>query len=105
MLDIARKNTAILGIEKKAKFAATDVFNFLEQSPNFLCNIVFADPPYGNFYGGSICNSIVKYNILQAQGILVLERSRKEEFESETLKLVRTLNFGQTEVDFYIREE
>jgi len=104
ILDIARRNTTALGIDPKSKYVQADVFEFLEHSRNFKCNIVFADPPYDKKYGSAICQSLIECNILQPRGIIVLERFKKETLEYTELQLAKTLKFGQTEVDFFIRE-
>ena len=105
ILNIARKNVEALKIDKKAKFSQADTFDYIENNKNIQHHIIFADPPYDNMYGGSICNSVVQFNILHQNGILVLERYKDETPEHEDLKLVKTLGFGQTQVDFYLNEK
>ena len=105
ILNTAQKNAAAINIEHKARFILTDVFKFLENHKELSYDIVFADPPYDECYGSRICESIVKYNIIGKGGILVLERFKKDKPEPEMLKLLKQLKFGQTEVDFYIRED
>lgn len=104
ILNIALKNAVNLKIEEKAKFIFSDVFEYIERNRNIKYHLILADPPYDKKYGGSICNSVVEFDILHQGGILVLERYQDDITESEGLRLVRTLKFGQTEVDFFLRE-
>jgi 16S rRNA (guanine(966)-N(2))-methyltransferase RsmD len=105
ILNIAQKNAVNLGIEKKTKYFDSDVFDFMKNLADFSADIVFADPPYDNAYGSEIIRGIAENNMLHPGGILVLERFKKDIPQAEGFKLAKTLKFGQTEVDFYIREE
>ncbi len=104
ILNIARKNIEKLEIEKKAKLIMNDTFTYIERNAGIHNHIIFADPPYDKLYGGNICKSVIEFDILHQGGILVLERYQKEQPEHESLVLAKTLKFGQTEVDFYLRE-
>jgi 16S rRNA (guanine966-N2)-methyltransferase len=105
VMDTAQKNILLLNIENKTKFILDDTFNFLEsyKGPGF--DIIFADPPYDKYYGGRICELVVKNDILKTGSIFVLERFKKDSPDHDRLKLAKQLKFGQTEVDFYIRED
>lgn len=105
ILDTARKNVDTLNTGHKAKFVFADAFIFLENHKDPGFDIIFADPPYNEKYNGKICESVSKHSVLKNGGVLVLERFKKDNPEPETLKLLKQLKFGQTEVDFYIREE
>ncbi len=105
ILDTAQKNVDALNAGHKAKFVLADAFVFLENHEDLGFDIIFADPPYNEKYSGKICESVSKHGVLKNGGVLVLERFKKDNPEPETLKLLKQLKFGQTEVDFYIREE
>lgn len=104
ILDLARKNVQILGLEKKAKFILMDVFDFLTKSKDLTYDLIIADPPYDIISGARICDEIIANNVLKSNGILVLERRNKQEVKPSGFKIAKTLTFGQTEVDFFIRE-
>jgi 16S rRNA (guanine966-N2)-methyltransferase len=104
ILNIARDNTVSLGIDRKSKFFAADVFEFMKKLADFSADIVFADPPYDNAYGSAIIQGAIEHNMVHPGGILVLERFKKDIPKADGFKLVKNLKFGQTEVDFYIRE-
>jgi len=105
ILNTAQKNVDTLNAGHKAKFVLADAFEFLENHKNLGVDIIFADPPYDKEYGGRICKLITEHSVLKKGGIFVLERFKKDNPEPETLKLLKRLKFGQTEIDFYIREE
>lgn len=105
VLDLAAKNVARLGIEQRARLARSDAFAFLRSHRNSAFDIVFADPPYDHHYGSQICHEILESSVSRVGGIFVLERSRQESVDSGSLRLVKNLRFGQTEVDFYLRED
>jgi 16S rRNA (guanine966-N2)-methyltransferase len=104
ILNIAQKNAVSLSIEKKTKYFNSDVFEFMKNLADFSADIVFADPPYDNAYGSAIIRGVADNNMLHPGGILVLERFKKDMPQAEGFKFAKTLKFGQTEVDFYIRE-
>ena len=67
-----------------------------------LFDIVFCDPPYDRGWGELILNQIKKYNILEKNGILVLEHSKNEEFLiPEGLFLLRSEKYGETKIAFF----
>ena len=105
VMGITIKNIEQLDIGHKSKFILSDAFKFLEshEGPGF--DIIFADPPYADQYGSKIIDLIVKNDILKPGSIFVLERFKKDKTETKLLKMAKQLNFGQTEVDFYIRED
>lgn len=105
VMNTVKNNISLFDIEKKARFVLSDAFDFLGSYKGQAFDIIFADPPYDKQYGGRICDLVVENDILRNSGILVLERFRKDAPETDRLKLVKLLKFGQTEVDLYIRED
>lgn len=105
VLNIARRNVMSLGIEKMSNFILTDVFEYCDNSVGSIYDIIFADPPYDKMYGSRLGEYLLKYDIIKIGGIFILERFKKECPAFDRFKMAKKLAFGQTEVDFYIREE
>ncbi|MCP4580882.1 MAG: 16S rRNA (guanine(966)-N(2))-methyltransferase RsmD [candidate division Zixibacteria bacterium] len=105
VLEIARSNASSMGVEFESAFYPKDVFEYIQQLPMADFNIIMADPPYEKMYGTKLCEYIAKYNTLTNGGIFIIERFKKDKPETTGFKLVKKLEFGQTEVDFYIRED
>ncbi len=105
VLSIARKNVDALGVEQLSSFCLSDVFEYLESSAVHDYDIIFADPPYDKMYGSRLGEQLLKCGVIKTGGIFILERFKKDLPKMNSLSLARKLAFGQTEVDFYIREE
>lgn len=102
---LTHKNISALGLDKQANFILSDVFRFdWTRSPRSF-GLIFADPPYELIIGETLIKMILKNNVLGSEGLLILERSRQEAVQPESLKILKTLKFGQTEVDFFLRPE
>jgi 16S rRNA (guanine(966)-N(2))-methyltransferase RsmD len=102
---LAKKNISELGLDSRAYFILSDVFRFDWSSSPKSFGLVFADPPYDKRVGTMLVEMILKNNVITSKGLLIFERSRQEKVETGFLQLLKTLRFGQTEVDFYIRPE
>jgi 16S rRNA (guanine966-N2)-methyltransferase len=104
VLNIARKNVESLEVEPMSSFCLSDVFKYLASSSVHDYDIIFADPPYDEMYGSRIGEQLLKYDKFKNGGIFILERFKKDSPKMDGFSLARKLAFGQTEVDFYIRE-
>lgn len=104
-LELARRNVSALGAAHKAKFILQDAFEYLQQGGEFGFDIVIADPPYDLMCGSRLGRLLLEEKVLRQGGIFILERFKKESPESAGYRSAKTLKFGQTEVDFHIREE
>ncbi len=104
-LDIARKNVALLGIESQAEFIKADIFGLRSNPTGMDFDLVFADPPYDLQCGNRLVKILLGQAILAKGGLFVYEHQAKEEFDSEGLRLLRNLKFGQTVVDIFASEE
>ncbi len=69
-------------------------------------DIIFCDPPYNRGWCDIILKQLKKYNILQKDGILVLEHSKQEEISlPEGMSLLREEKYGETLVAFFTVEQ
>ena len=68
--------------------------------------IVFADPPYLCGFAQKVIDLVVKYDLLERDGILVLEHHKKETFKcpEEKLYYIKAKRFGDTMVSFFLRK-
>ena len=69
--------------------------------------IIFADPPYLCDFAQQVIDSVVKYDLLERDGILVLEHHKKETFTypEERLFYVKAKRFGDTRVSFFLKRD
>ena len=66
-------------LNEVAKVYRADVFKFLE-SHKVKYDVIFADPPYDHPRFGEVPESIIKANILNERGILIVEHSKSYDF-------------------------
>jgi len=69
--------------------------------------VIFADPPYLRGFAQKVIDSVVKYDLLERDGILVLEYHKKETFTypEEKLFYIKAKRFGDTMVSFFLRKD
>jgi 16S rRNA (guanine966-N2)-methyltransferase len=104
-IELAQKNISMLDLDKRSNFILSDIlrFDWLRVGKGF--GLVLADPPYELMVGDKLIEQLVGKEILAGGGLLIFERSRQEAVKAEPLKLLKSLKFGQTEVDFFLRPE
>jgi 16S rRNA (guanine966-N2)-methyltransferase len=102
---LAQKNISMLGLDKRANFILSDIhrFDWTRFKKGF--ELIIADPPYEMMIGSSLIETLLKNGILADGGLMVFERSRQETIKPEPLKHIKSLKFGQTEVDFFLKSE
>jgi 16S rRNA (guanine(966)-N(2))-methyltransferase RsmD len=99
---ILRKNLLDLGLEGKSNILRLDglkALNRLKQE----YHIVFADPPYLEGFVQRIIDSIARSEVLQRNGILILEHHKKERFSfpQDKLSVLKQRKFGDTVISFF----
>ncbi|MDD5457691.1 MAG: 16S rRNA (guanine(966)-N(2))-methyltransferase RsmD [Candidatus Margulisbacteria bacterium] len=100
-LDIAYKNKTRLKLgnlflyKKRAEDAVKILGKKQEQF-----DIIFIDPPYGYKGKNELLLSISKFDILKADGILLFEaeNSDKEVENSRNFELIKTYQYGQSQI-------
>ncbi|MBU5677374.1 16S rRNA (guanine(966)-N(2))-methyltransferase RsmD [Alkaliphilus sp. MSJ-5] len=71
-------------------------------------NIIFLDPPYSKGFVAPTLEDIFSFEILQSDGIVVVEHNKTDEIPESVhnLQKYRTNNYGDVAVSFYeLREE
>ena len=79
------------------KLYIKDSFDFLTET-NERFDIIFLDPPYNNKLEIKAIEYIVKYNILNDNGLIVIEKDKNDKinFNFETLELIKEKKYGNT---------
>jgi 16S rRNA (guanine966-N2)-methyltransferase len=122
-IKIIKKNLESLNLEKKAKIIGKDCLKVLARfsardarpakgrgsahgRPEKF-GIVFADPPYLCGFAQKVIDSVVRYDLLEKDGILVLEHHKKETFKcpEERLFYIKAKRFGDTVVSFFLKKD
>jgi 16S rRNA (guanine966-N2)-methyltransferase len=102
---IIKKNLESLNLNQKAETIGKDCLKVLPKlSQKF--RIIFADPPYLCDFAQKVIDSVVKYDLLEKDGILILEHHKKETFtySEERLFYVKAKRFGDTVVSFFLKK-
>jgi len=100
VLKMLDQNITLLDTRRRARMVAMDVLKYLNRKTTVKFDIIFADPPYDNCFGSELCRILHENELLNPGGIFVLERYKKDQPDCAAFKKLKTLKFGQTEVDF-----
>jgi 16S rRNA (guanine966-N2)-methyltransferase len=114
-IKIIKKNLESLNLSKRAEIIGKDCLKVLPKlsakggsrlAGQGKFGIIFADPPYLCDFAQKVIDSVVKYDLLEKDGILVLEHHKKETFKCPEDKLfyVKAKRFGDTVVSFFIKK-
>ncbi|MFQ6033203.1 MAG: 16S rRNA (guanine(966)-N(2))-methyltransferase RsmD [Candidatus Zixiibacteriota bacterium] len=104
-IKIIKRNLEELNLSKRSKTINKDCLKVLPRLQEKF-GIVFADPPYLCGFAQKVIDSVVKYDLLEKDGILVLEHHKKETFKhpEEKLLYVKVKRFGDTTVSFFLKK-
>jgi 16S rRNA (guanine966-N2)-methyltransferase len=102
---IIQKNLESLNLDQKAGIIGKDCLRALPKLQGKF-GIIFADPPYLCGFAQMVIDSVVKCDLLEKDGILVLEHHKKETFTYPEKKLsyVKAKRFGDTMVSFFLKK-
>lgn len=105
-IKIIKRNLESLDLDRRSKTVGKDCLKVLPKLQGKF-GIVFADPPYLCGFAQKVIDLVVKYDLLERDGILVLEHHKKESFKCPEDKLfyVKAKRFGDTMVSFFLRED
>lgn len=107
ILNILRKNINNLNIEEKSTIINRDYREALLyfKNNNIKFNIILVDAPYKMEAMNEVIELVNKYNLLEDDGILVLEYSTdilKDNYSN--LKLLKSKKYGDKYVNIYLKE-
>jgi 16S rRNA (guanine966-N2)-methyltransferase len=104
-LNILKKNLMSLDLVTNTTILRLDGLKALNKlKENF--QIIFADPPYLKGFAQKTIDSVSRLEILEKDGILILEHHKKENFISpeEKLLLLKQKKIGDTVVSFFLKK-
>jgi 16S rRNA (guanine(966)-N(2))-methyltransferase RsmD len=105
-ISILKKNVKNLNLESKSTILRLDGLKALKKLKlNF--QMVFADPPYLKGFVQKVIDSIAQSEVLERDGILILEHHKKETFSvpEERLSVLKQKKFGDTVISFFLKED
>ena len=100
LINIIKKNTS--GMNDKIHIIKSDYKSALElfKNSNIKFDIIFLDPPYKLNLINDCLNKIVKYNLLNENGIIVCEYET-EEIENSNFKLIKDKKYGSKKIKIF----
>lgn len=104
-INIIRKNAENLDFTAECEIINTDAFTYAKQAREKF-DIIFLDPPYNKGFIEPILSEIVKNELLNDEGIVVLE-SDDTDFSAEFkgLELMKQRKYGRTFITIYQKEK
>ena len=103
-INVLRRNLEKLKLKHKSTVIRMDALRALKRIEHTF-QMIFADPPYLRGLIQRIVDLIARSEVLERDGILVLEHHKKETFSfpPEKLSLVRQKRFGDTVVSLLLK--
>ena len=68
-------------------------------------DLIFADPPYEEITPQMVAETVIRYNLLSPDGLLIIEHKSGLTAEPENVRLLKRKKYGQTEVSFYAEKK
>jgi 16S rRNA (guanine(966)-N(2))-methyltransferase RsmD len=103
-LKVLRKNLQDLGVQDRSTILRLDGVKALNRLKEEF-HLIFADPPYLEGFPQRIVDSVAQSEVLEANGILILEHHKKERFSfpEQKLSLLKQKRFGDTVISFLLK--
>ncbi len=96
--EIVEKNLKDTRLFEKAKLCMGDALAFLENTREKF-TLIFLDPPYDGGFYAPVLSKISERDILDAEGVLVLERRADAQIEvPENFEIVKDRKYGKTAI-------
>jgi 16S rRNA (guanine966-N2)-methyltransferase len=105
-IKMIKRNLNSLNLGKRSDMLRKDCLKVLSNLKGKF-GIIFADPPYLKGFAQQVIDSVVKYGLLDNDGILVLEHHKKETLECPDQKLsyIKAKRFGDTVASFFVKRD
>jgi 16S rRNA (guanine966-N2)-methyltransferase len=105
-IEVINENIESLNLGKRSKMVGMDCLEALPKLGGKF-GIIFADPPYLGGFAQKVIDLTVESDILEKDGILVLEHHKKETFKcpEEKLLYAKAKRFGDTVVSFFVKRD
>lgn len=100
-------NIAFTKFTKESRLLTTDVISGISSlEGKYTFDIIFMDPPYQGGFEKTVLDAIVKFNILNEEGYIVVERSSQIPLpEIEGLQVMKDKEYKTTTMTFLRLEE
>ena len=102
-IKILKENVKKLNLNNRSKVFAGNVFQEIEKKEIYKSkfNLIFCDPPFKNTDVVKLINLIIKKNLLEKNGVIVLHRNKasKENF-SNKFKIIDERIYGMSKIIF-----
>jgi len=102
-LRIIKKNIELCEFEDSAFIIKGRIPQILKRikvwHPEFF-HIVFLDPPYDKNLVNPSIESVIKNNLVDANSLIIIEHSPREEVKAGVCHIVNTKKYGQTHISF-----
>lgn len=103
-IKVIKKNVQKTHMEEKADIYNIDFKSCIEKVQNQKFDIIYIDPPYNTNFIVQALQSIIEKNILQAEGIIILETDDEErilqEIEEIEVTIVDKRKYGRARIIF-----
>ena len=96
-----KKNLHTLGLEQKILPVDYCEACRLLAAQEKKFTLIFADPPYEEIAPLEVAETVIQYDLLSSNGLLIIEHKSGLNVDSDKLTLLKKRKFGQTEVSFY----
>lgn len=105
VIKVLQDNLSSTGLAVRAEIIRNEIEPGLRRlgSEGRQFELVFMDPPYGQGLTHTTMTSLVKYNLIKSQGLVVVETGKQELLPAQVaiLKLYRQVRYGDTLLSFY----
>jgi 16S rRNA (guanine966-N2)-methyltransferase len=68
-------------------------------------DLIFADPPYEKISPEQVVKTVLQYDLLENNGLIIIEHKAGAEVNPGRVVKLKKRKFGQTEVSFYARKQ
>lgn len=100
-IDIIKKNALSLGFLENCDIVNMSCFDYVERTTEKF-DIVFLDPPYNKNFIEPVLDALIKNDVLNEDGIIVLESDGTDfHDEFEGLDIYRQRKYGRTYITIY----
>jgi len=108
-INVIKENIARARFENKIQILSQDVFDSIKYLGlnNITFDIIFMDPPYLKGYIKPTLEAIILYNILEKNGIIVIEHDRRDTLDKNINSLIKfkEKKYGNTIISIYSKED
>ena len=104
-INVLKKNIKSLNLESRSTILRLDGLKAINKLKRDF-QMIFADPPYLKGFVQRVIDSVAHSEVLEKNGVLILEHHKKETFSfpEEKLSVLRQKKFGDTVISFFLKK-